>query len=177
MYEHWRNKPIQLTNEVIISGKDNYEDKRGIISNYYFDETINMIGTVESIKGSIRGTTSTPYKHKNVYLFPSYISVTKDLNNENSIVETRLIKSGELSIIPPNVAHTMVFLEDSVLLNLVTGEREHKNFGITHTIPHKLVDENLSQNLINNYKTNCRVCGGGFVHYLSHLAFLHLLTI
>ena len=44
--------PIQLTNEVIISGKDNYEDKRGIISNYYFDETINMIGTVESIKGA-----------------------------------------------------------------------------------------------------------------------------
>ena len=61
----------------------------------------------------------------------------------------------------------MVFLEDSVLLNLVTGEREHKKFWITHTIPHKLVDENLSQNLINNYKTRCRVCEGDFVHYLS----------
>ena len=168
MYEHWRNKPIQLTNEVIISGKDNYEDKRGIISNYYFDETINMIGTVESIKGSIRGNHFHPIQTQKCLLISgSYISVSKDLNNENSIVETRLIKSGELSIIPPNVAHTMVFLEDSVLLNLVTGEREHKNFGITHTIPHKLVDENLSQNLINNYKTNCRVCGGGFVHYLS----------
>lgn len=168
MYEHWRNKPIQHTNEVIISGKDNYEDKRGIISNYYFDETINMIGTVESIKGSIRGNHFHPIQTQKCLLISgSYISVSKDLNNENSIVETRLIKSGELSIIPPNVAHTMVFLEDSVLLNLVTGEREHKNFGITHTIPYKLVDENLSQNLVNNYKTNCRVCGGGFVHYLS----------
>ena len=53
--------------------------------------------------------------------YESYISVTKDLNDENSVVETRYIKSGELSIIPPNVAHTMIFLEDSELLNLVTG--------------------------------------------------------
>ena len=37
----------------------------------------------------------------------------------------------------------MIFLEDSVLLNLVNGERAHKNYGITHTIPHKLVDEKL----------------------------------
>ena len=168
MYEYWKTKPIQLQNEVIINGKDNYEDKRGIISNYYFDEPINMIGTVESIKGSIRGNHFHPIQTQKCLLISgSYISVSKDLNNINSVIETRLIKSGELSVIPPNVAHTMIFLEDSVLLNLVTGEREHKNFGITHTIPYELVDDNLSQNLIDNYKTSCRVCGGGFVHYLS----------
>jgi 2-polyprenyl-3-methyl-5-hydroxy-6-metoxy-1,4-benzoquinol methylase len=61
----------------------------------------------------------------------------------------------------------MIFLEDSILLNLVNGEREHKNYGITHTIPHKLVDEKLFQNLIESYKVDCRVCGGGFTHYLS----------
>ena len=53
-----------------------------------------------------------------------------DLNKDNAITETRLINSGELSVIPPNVAHT-IFLEDSVLLNLVTGEREHKDFRST----------------------------------------------
>ena len=56
----------------------------------------------------------------------------KNLNEENSVVETRYIKSGELSIIPPNIAHTMIFLEDSVLLNLVAGEREHQNYDNTH---------------------------------------------
>ena len=96
-----------------------------------------------------------------------YISVTKNLKDPNSVVETRLIKEGELSTIPPNVSHTMIFLEDSILLNLVNGEREHKNYGITHTIPHKLVDEKLFQNLIESYKVDCRVCGGGFTHYLS----------
>ena len=127
-----------------------------------------MIGTVESIKGSIRGNHFHPIQTQKCLLISgSYISVSKDLNKDNAITETRLINSGELSVIPPNVAHTMIFLEDSVLLNLVTGEREHKNFGITHTIPYELVDDNLSQNLIDNYKTSCRVCGGGFVHYLS----------
>ena len=61
----------------------------------------------------------------------------------------------------------MVFLEDSVFLNLVNGEREHQNYGITHTIPHQLVDEKLLNNLLDSYVTSCRVCGGGFNHYLS----------
>ena len=39
----------------------------------------------------------------------SYISITKDLSQKNSVVETRLVKEGELSTIPPYVAHTMVF--------------------------------------------------------------------
>ena len=63
--------------------------------------------------------------------------------------------------------HTMVFLEDSIFLNLVNGEREHKNYGVTHTIPFKLVDEKLFNNLIESYIKNCRVCGNGLNHYLS----------
>ena len=168
MYEEWKDREPVNENELIVSGKDNYEDQRGLISNYYFDEEINMIGTVSSTKGSIRGNHYHPIQTQKCLLTTgSYISVTKDLNDENSVVETRYIKSGELSIIPPNVAHTMIFLEDSELLNLVTGDREHQNYGITHTIPYQLVDEKLAENLIDSYKTTCRVCGGGFVHYLS----------
>ena len=84
-----------------------------------------------------------------------------------SVIETRLISEGDLSTIPPNVAHTMVFLEDSIFLNLVNGEREHENYGMTHTLKYDLVDKNLSELLINTYKTECRVCGGGLNHYLS----------
>jgi len=53
----------------------------------------------------------------------------------------------------------MVFLEDSIFLNLVRGEREHENYGITHTIPYVLVDEEFRKDLITNYKTDCRSCG------------------
>ena len=127
-----------------------------------------MIGYLESKKATIRGNHYHPIQTQQCLLIKgSYISVTKDLLNKDSVVETRLIKEGELSIIPPNVAHTMVFLEDSVLLNLVNGEREHENYGITHTISYNLVGEQLGKNLVNSYKTSCRVCGGGFVHYLS----------
>ena len=35
----------------------------------------------------------------------------------------------------------MVFTKDTTFLNLVRGEREHDNYGITHTIKHVFVDE------------------------------------
>ena len=59
----------------------------------------------------------------------------------------------------PNVAHTMVFTKDSIFLNLVRGEREHENYGITHTIPYKFVDEEEKNKLISIYKFSCRCCG------------------
>ena len=164
----WQDKENFIGNEVIEIGKNNFVDERGIISNYYFDDSINMIGYLESKKATIRGNHYHPIQTQQCLLIKgSYISVTKDLLNKDSVVETRLIKEGELSISPPNVAHTMVFLEDSVLVNLVNGEREHENYGITHTISYNLVDEQLGKNLLNSYKISCRVCGGGFVHYLS----------
>ena len=168
MINAWKFETKDQFNEEIITGTDKYEDSRGLIENYYFNDPINMIGAVTSKKGSVRGNHYHPIQTQKCLLISgSYISVTKDLNEENSVVETRYIKSGELSIIPPNIAHTMIFLEDSVLLNLVAGEREHQNYGITHTIPYELVDQKLSENLLDSYKTSCRVCGGGFTHYLS----------
>ena len=70
------------------------------------------------------------------------------------------MNEGELSVIKPNVAHTMVFLEDSILLNLVNGGREHENYGITHTLQHEIVDKKMSEFLIKNYKHTCRCCFG-----------------
>jgi len=159
MYLYWKDIDILKDNEVIVEGRDNYSDSRGVISNYYFEDPINMIGSVDSVKGSIRGNHYHPIQTQKCLLVSgSYISLTKDLLDENSVVETLLVKSGELSIIPPNVAHTMIFLEDSVLLNLVTGEREHDNYGITHTMKYELVDKRLAENILESYKTECRVC-------------------
>ena len=168
MHEAWSIREPINKNEIIEAGKDEYLDERGIISNYYFDDKVNMIGYVESKKHSIRGNHYHPVQTQKCLLIKGkYISVTKNLKDENGVVETRLIQEGELSTIPPNVSHTMIFLEDSILLNLVNGERDHKNYGITHTIPHQLVDEHLYKNLIESYKIDCRVCGGDVTHYLS----------
>ena len=59
----------------------------------------------------------------------------------------------------PNVAHAMVFSKNSIFLNLVRGEREHKNYGITHTLPYKLVDKKEADLLNAIYKFECRSCG------------------
>ena len=58
-----------------------------------------------------------------------------------------------------NVAHTMIFTKDTVFLNLVRGEREHENYGITHTIRKVIVDEHLKKKLLLGYRINCRCCG------------------
>ncbi len=168
MVESWQDKNKLEKNEDIEVGQDNFVDSRGIISNYYIDDFINMIGYVESTKGTIRGNHYHPVQTQKCLLIKGkYISVTKDLLDPYSVIETRLVNEGDLSTIPPHVAHTMVFLEDSIFLNLVNGEREHQNYGTTHTLKYDLVDQSLGDLLLNSYKTHCRVCGGGLNHYLS----------
>ena len=53
----------------------------------------------------------------------------------------------------------MVFTKDTTFLNLVRGERDHDNYGITHTIKHIFVDEKEKNLLLECYKFDCRSCG------------------
>jgi SAM-dependent methyltransferase len=62
----------------------------------------------------------------------------------------------------------MVFLKNSIFLNLVRGEREHENYGVTHTMPYELVDDKLRKLILDHYKTDCRCCGNSkLLHVLS----------
>jgi nucleoside-diphosphate-sugar epimerase/SAM-dependent methyltransferase/dTDP-4-dehydrorhamnose 3,5-epimerase-like enzyme len=159
MINEWKFQPTNMSQEIIETGKDDFIDNRGLITNYYMNEPIDMIGYVESKKESVRGNHYHPVQtQKCILLSGKYISITKDLLKKDSVVETRIINSGEISTIPPNVAHTMVFLEDSTFVNLVSGNRDHKNFNQTHTLKYELVDEDFSKFLTSNYKTDCRAC-------------------
>ena len=53
----------------------------------------------------------------------------------------------------------MVFSKDTTFLNLVRGERDHDNYGITHTIKHNIVSEKEKKLLLDSYKFSCRCCG------------------
>ena len=53
----------------------------------------------------------------------------------------------------------MVFTKDTTFLNLVRGERDHENYGTTHTIKHVFVDEKEKNMLLKFYKFQCRSCG------------------
>tara|TARA_A100000164_G_C21943085_1_gene791919 strand:+ start:2135 stop:4681 length:2547 start_codon:yes stop_codon:yes gene_type:complete len=161
MVNKWKYNSVPKIQESIETGKDDFIDSRGLITNYYMNEPIDMIGYVESKKESVRGNHFHPVQtQKCILLTGQYISVTKDLMSKNSVVETRIVNPGDVSTIPPYVAHTMLFLKDSTFVNLVSGNRDHKNFNQTHTLKYNLVNKDLAYFILNNYKTSCRACFG-----------------
>ena len=151
MIEKWSEKTQNSDLEYIIRGQKEFVDDRGKISNYELPEPINLIGYIESKSGSVRANHYHPIQEQKCLLIKgSYVSVVKDLSYENTDIETRVIRAGDIAVIKPNVAHAMVFLEDSIFLNLVRGEREHENYGVTHTISYILVDDQLKNQILSN---------------------------
>ena len=163
MVANWSKKNINPALEYIDRGGKEFVDERGKILNYELTEPINLIGYIESKKGTVRANHYHPIQEQKCLLVKGqYISVIKDLAVPDAPIETKIINPGDIAIIKPNVAHAMVFTEDSIFLNLVRGEREHENYGITHTILHILVNEQMRNDLLAAHKftkTTCRSCG------------------
>lgn len=157
MIENWSEKTQNLDLEYIIRGQKEFVDERGKISNYELPEPINLIGYIESKSGSVRANHYHPIQEQKCLLVKgSYVSVVKDLSYENAGIEIRVIRAGDVAVVKPNVAHAMVFLEDSIFLNLVRGDRSHENYGLTHTMPYILVDAQLRNQILskrNEYQT------------------------
>ena len=160
MFEKWHtNNKEKLELEYIRRGEKDFIDARGKISNYELSEPINLIGYIESKKGTVRANHYHPVQEQKCLLIKGqYISVYQDLLEKNAPKITHVVNAGDLIVTRPNVAHTMVFTQDSIFLNLVRGEREHENYGITHTVSHKIVSEEDRSFLLKNYKLNCRCC-------------------
>ena len=160
MVEKWSLKNNQnLKLEYIKRGEKEFIDSRGKISNYELSEPINLIGYIESKKGSVRANHYHPVQEQKCLLIKGqYISVYQDLLEKNAPKTTHVVNAGNLIVTRPNVAHTMVFTQDSIFLNLVRGEREHENYGITHTVSHKIVSDEDRDFLLKNYKLKCRCC-------------------
>ena len=160
MITKWSKQNITEDLEHVRDGDDLYIDKRGKISNHELTEPINLIGLIDSKKGTIRANHYHPQQEqKCLFTKGQIIEVFQDIINPNSPKITQVVNEGQLSIIKPNVAHTMVFTKDTTFLNLVRGERDHDNYGITHTIKHVFVDEKEKNLLLKYYKFDCRSCG------------------
>ena len=156
----WSRKKLNKNLEYVKNGEDEYTDKRGKISNHELTEPINLIGLIDSKKGTIRANHFHPQQEqKCLFTKGQIIEVFQDLLNPESPKITQVVNEGQLSVIKPNVAHTMVFTKDTVFLNLVRGEREHDNYGVTHTIKKEIVTEKEKNLLLSCYKFDCRSCG------------------
>jgi len=159
MISKWSKKNLIKDLEHVRDGDNEYIDTRGKISNHELTEPINLIGLIDSEKGTIRANHYHPQQEqKCLFTKGQIIEIFQDILNPNSPKITQVVNEGQLSIIKPNVAHTMVFTKDTTFLNLVRGEREHDNYGITHTIKHVFVDEKEKNLLLSCYKFECRSC-------------------
>ena len=99
-------------------------DHRGKISNHELTEPINLIGLIESKKGTIRANHYHPQQEqKCLFTKGQIIEIFQDIVNPNSPKITQVVNEGQLSVIKPNVAHTMVFTKDTTFLNLVTRRK------------------------------------------------------
>ena len=158
--------------EYIDKGKDIYLDNRGKIENYNLSEKINLVATISSKPNTLRSNHYHPVQQQKCLLIKGkYISIYKDLKKNNSPRVTHVIHEGDLVTTEPLVAHTMVFIENSIFLNLVNGERDHKNYGKTHTIPYQLISKEEKDFLFFNYKFNCRICSGNDLKRVLSLGF------
>ena len=160
MITKWSFEKFDKNLEYTFKGVRDFIDERGKITNYDLPEPINMIGYIESKKGTMRANHFHPVQEQKCLLIKGqFISIYKDLIDEKSIKITHVVNEGDMIVTQPNVAHTMVFTEDTIFLNLVRGEREHENYGITHTIPYKFVDDDEKNLLSSIYRFECRCCG------------------
>ena len=160
MIQKWSKQDLIKDLEYVKNGENLFEDSRGVISNHELTEPINLIGMISSKKGTIRANHYHPQQEqKCLFTKGQIIEIFQDIINPNAPKVTQVVNEGQLSIIKPNVAHTMVFTKDTTFLNLVRGERDHENYGITHTIKHVFVDEKEKNLLMKYYKFDCRSCG------------------
>ena len=161
MIFNWSKQKINENLEYIKKGEKEFIDERGKISNHELPEPVNLIGYIDSKKGTVRANHFHPIQEQKCILTKGqFISVYQDLLNPKSQKITHVVNEGDLIVTKPNVAHAMVFTKDSTFLNLVRGEREHENYGVTHTIRHNLVDNKEKELLMSSYKFNCRSCNG-----------------
>ncbi len=155
----WSKQSITKKLENVKKGEKEFVDERGKISNHELPEPINLIGYIDSKRGTVRANHFHPIQEQKCLLVKGqFISIYKDLLNKNSQKVTHIVNEGDLIVTKPNVAHAMVFTKDSIFLNLVRGEREHENYGVTHTKKYILVKEEEKNMLMKSYKFSCRSC-------------------
>ena len=68
MIEKWSSQKITKDLEYVKNGINIFKDERGKISNHELTEPINLIGLIDSKKGTIRANHYHPQQEQNIYL-------------------------------------------------------------------------------------------------------------
>ena len=80
--------------EHVRDGEDHFVDKRGMISNHELTEPINLIGLIDSKKGTIRANHYHPQQEqKCLFTKGQIIEVYQDIINPNSPKVTQVVNA------------------------------------------------------------------------------------
>lgn len=111
--------------------KPEFVDERGFISRI-LDEKNVAIKSILYISRK-KGTISANHYHKKdshyIYCLSGKVRYgEKDLRNAQSVLETIILRPGDLVLSKPLIAHVTEFLEDSIILALATEHRNQKAY-------------------------------------------------
>jgi dTDP-4-dehydrorhamnose 3,5-epimerase-like enzyme len=111
--------------------KPEFKDERGFISRI-IDESKYSIKSILYIERK-KGTRGADHYHKKdshyVYILSGKVKRSeKNMADEKSKIESVVLGPGDLVLTPPMVAHSDVFLEDTVMLAFTTENRNPKQY-------------------------------------------------
>ena len=109
--------------------KPAFEDDRGSIWDFLTDENVHHIGFLISKKGAIRGKHYHKEQKQYTLVLNGKIKVTvKNLQNHNSIVETKELGKMVMVFFPPYLYHAIEALEDSECLIFTSKSRKDSGY-------------------------------------------------
>ena len=109
--------------------KPAFEDDRGSIWDFLTDENVHHIGFLISKKGAIRGKHYHKEQKQYTLILNGKIKVTvKNLQNDNSVVETKELGKMDMVLFPPYVYHAIEALEDSECLIFTSKSRKDSGY-------------------------------------------------
>jgi len=110
-------------------------DERGAITNI-IDQVVEHIAIILSVKGSRRADHYHPIQEQWLYCVSGGWKGTFEQVDTKERVE-HTVEAGQLEYCPPLWAHTYEYLEDTMFLNITTGDRDAGHFD-EHTIKYVL---------------------------------------
>ena len=109
--------------------KPSFEDDRGSIWDFLTDDIVHHVGFLISKKSAIRGKHFHKEQKQYTLVLNGKIKVTvKNLQDDNSTVETKELSKMDMVFFPPYMYHSIEALEDSECLIFTSKSRKGSGY-------------------------------------------------
>ncbi len=99
MITKWSDRVSIKDLEYIKKGEKEFIDKRGKISNFELPEPVNLVGYIDSKRGTVRANHFHPIQEQKVLLVKGqFISIYKDLLKKDTVKVTHVVNEGDLIV-------------------------------------------------------------------------------